>query len=54
MSKANVVSVTAVLIGALAVASATLLVLDLSNPYSGLFRVSSAPLKQVLAVLGTE
>jgi hypothetical protein len=54
MSKANAVSMSAVLIGAVAVASATLLVLDLSNPYSGLFRVSSAPLKQVLAVLGNE
>jgi hypothetical protein len=37
MSKANAVSLIAVLIGALAVASATLLILDLSSPYSGIF-----------------
>ena len=27
------------------------MILDLSSPYSGLFRVSSAPLDQVLAVI---
>jgi hypothetical protein len=26
----------------------------LSDPYSGIFRVSSAPLEQVLAVMGKE
>jgi len=41
-------------LGALAIASAAYLILDLSSPYSGLFRVSSAPLEQVLAVMGKE
>jgi hypothetical protein len=31
-----------------------LLILDLSNPYDGLFRASPAPLEQALAVLGKE
>jgi hypothetical protein len=48
------VSVAAVAIGAVAVASAFYLILDLSGPYSGVFRVSSAPLEQVLAVMGKE
>jgi len=30
------------------------LILDLSNPYSGLFRTSPAPLEQSLAVMGKE
>jgi hypothetical protein len=35
-------------------ASAVLLILQLSSPYSGIFRVSSATLKQVLAVMGKD
>jgi hypothetical protein len=30
------------------------MVLDLSRAYSGIFRASSAPLEQVLAVMGKE
>ena len=52
MSRGNIMSVMALAVGAVAVASAVLLILDLSNPYSGLFRASAAPLKQVLAVMG--
>src|SRR5271166_440824 len=54
MSRGNVMSVVAMAVGALAVASAVLLILDLSNPYSGVFRASPAPLEQVLAVMGKE
>ena len=43
MSKGNAMSVVALVFGALAVASAIYLILDLSSPYSGLFRVSPAP-----------
>ncbi len=50
----NVVPIIAVAVGAAAVASAVWLILDLSSPYSGLFRASSAPLEQVLAVMGKE
>ncbi len=50
MSKGNAMSAVALIFGAVAVASAIYLVLDLSAPYSGgLFRASPAPLKQVLA-----
>ena len=44
----------AMALGAPAIASAAYLILDLSSPYSGLFRVSSTPLEQVLAVMGKE
>jgi hypothetical protein len=47
-------SFLAAAIGSVAVASATYLILDLSSPYSGIFRPSSAPLEQVLAVMGKE
>jgi hypothetical protein len=54
MSRGGAMSVLALAVGALAVASAVLLILDLSNPYSGAFRASAAPLEQVLAVMGKE
>jgi hypothetical protein len=54
MSEGNAMSFVAVAVGALAVASATYLIFDLSGPYSGIFRASSAPLEQVLAVMGKE
>jgi hypothetical protein len=54
MSKGHIMSVVAVFIGACAAASAVYMILDLSSPYSGVFRASSAPLEQVLAVMGKE
>jgi hypothetical protein len=54
MSGGNAASFVAVAAGALAVASAAYLILDLSSPYSGIFRASAAPLEQVLAVMGKE
>jgi hypothetical protein len=54
MSKGNPMSIAAGAVGAVAVASAVYLILDLSDPYSGIFRTSSAPLEQVLAVMGKE
>jgi hypothetical protein len=54
MARATVTSVIALAVGAVAVASAVLLILDLSNPYGGLFRASPAPLEQALAVMGKE
>jgi hypothetical protein len=54
MSRATVTSVIALGVGPIAVASAVLLILDLSNPYSGVFRASPAPLEQALAVMGKE
>ena len=41
-------------VGALAISSAVYLILDLSDPYSGIFRTSPAALEQVLAVMGKE
>jgi Protein of unknown function (DUF4239) len=54
MARATITSVLAMAVGAIAVASAVLLILDLSDPYSGVFRASSAPLEQALAVMGKE
>jgi len=54
LSGGDAASFLAVAAGALAVASAAYLILDLSGPYSGIFRASSAPLEQVLAVMGKE
>jgi hypothetical protein len=54
MSKGTIMSVASLAVGAVAVATAVLLIMDLSNPYAGVFRVSPAPLEQVLAVMGKE
>lgn len=54
MARVTLTSVVALAVGAIAVASAVLLILELSSPYSGLFRASSAPLEQALAVMGKE
>jgi hypothetical protein len=53
-ARATFTSLVAMAVGAVAVASAVLLILSLSSPYSGLFRASSAPLEQALAVMGKE
>jgi hypothetical protein len=53
-SKGTVMSVAALALGAVAVGTAILMILDLSYPYGGAFRVSPAPLEQVLAVMGNE
>jgi hypothetical protein len=53
-SRGTVTSVIALAVGSIAVASAVLLILDLSDPYSGVFRASPAPLEQALAVMGKE
>jgi hypothetical protein len=54
MSRGSPVPVIALAVGAVAVASAVLLILELSSPYSGMFRASPAPLEQVLAAMGKE
>ena len=48
LSKHNLMSFVAVAVGAMAIATAMYLIMDLSAPYSGLFRASSEPIEQVL------
>jgi len=48
----NPVSVFAHLAGAIAIGSAVFLILELSTPYSGLIRLSSAGVDRLLQVLG--
>ena len=54
MSRGTATLVIALAVGSVAVATAVLLIVELSTPYSGVFRASSAPLEQVLAVMGKE
>jgi hypothetical protein len=54
MSRGGAMPVIALAVGAISVATAVLMILDLSNPYLGAFRASPAPLEQVLAVIGKE
>jgi Protein of unknown function (DUF4239) len=51
MSKVNSMSFIALFFGAFAVATGIYMILDLSSPYSGIFRASPAPLEQVLAYM---
>ncbi len=48
----NVVVVTSLFVSALAVCGAIFLILEMYQPYSGLTRVSGAPLRAALAQLG--
>ena len=54
MSRGGAMPVIGVAVGAVAVASRRPVDSRLSNPYSGRFRASAAPLEQVLAVMGKE
>jgi hypothetical protein len=54
MSRGSPMSIVALAFGAFAIASAVYVILDLSSPYSGIFRASPAPLEQVLAYMTEE
>ena len=54
MSSGHTMSIVAVFIGAVAVSTSIYMILDLSSPYTGMFRPSAAPLQQVLDVMGKE
>ncbi|HTR14053.1 MAG TPA: hypothetical protein VMI72_12575 [Roseiarcus sp.] len=51
-SAPNLISVVMEALGSTAVASAFLLILQLSQPYDGLFRISPAGIDQVIAAIG--
>ena len=51
LSGANHTTIVALGLGAFAVATAVFLILDLSQPYSGLFRVPADALVQALEVM---
>jgi hypothetical protein len=48
----NAVSIAAEALGAIAVASAIFMILEFSQPYSGLFRISPVGIDNLIAVLG--
>ena len=52
LSRLNATSVVAVLVGAFAVASAIFLILELNEPFSGLFRIPGASVEQTIKAIG--
>lgn len=48
----NTVAVATLLVSSLAIASAIFLILELDRPFDGMIQVSSAPLRNAMAVLG--
>ncbi len=52
LSRANATVVATLALGSFAVASAIFLILELNQPYTGLFRISSAVIMQTLDALG--
>jgi hypothetical protein len=53
LGKPNATVVTTLLVCALSVSAAIGLIMELSRPFGGLIQVSSEPLRQSLALLGT-
>jgi len=53
-SSFNAVTVALAALGSIAVASAVLLILELSDPYNGLFRIPPAGVNHVLAAIGVK
>jgi hypothetical protein len=54
MSRASVMAFIVFAFGAVAIASAMYVILDLSAPYSGAFRASPAPLERVLSLMSRD
>ena len=52
LSGANPTTIIALAFGAISVASAMFLILDLTQPYSGLFRVPASSLEQTIEAIG--
>jgi cytochrome bd-type quinol oxidase subunit 2 len=51
LSKLNVTTFAALTFGSFAIASAIFLILELNEPYSGLFRIPSGPIEQTMEAL---
>jgi hypothetical protein len=49
LARSNATVVVALLVGALSVAAATFLILELNDPYRGLMRISDEPLRNAMA-----
>jgi hypothetical protein len=52
LARANATVVAALFVGAVTVAGAIFLLLEMNAPYSGLMAISSAPMRNTLAVIG--
>ena len=53
LSRLNATSVVAVRVGAFAVASAIFLILELNEPFRGLFRIPGASVEQTIKAIGS-
>ena len=51
LSRLNITTITALTFGSFAIASAILLILELNEPYSGLFRLPSSAIEQTIEAL---
>jgi hypothetical protein len=51
-ARANATVIAALAVSAMAVSSALFLIMEMYSPYQGLIRISAAPLRAALAVLG--
>jgi lipopolysaccharide export LptBFGC system permease protein LptF len=52
LAQVNRASVLGLMVGAVSVASAIFLIVELSTPYSGLLKMSPAPIRQTIEALG--
>ena len=52
LTESNATVTTTLVVGSVAIASATFLILELNQPYSGLMHLSDAPLRQAIAAIG--
>jgi len=53
LARSNRASVAGLAVGAISVASAIFLIVELSDPYSGVFRLSPAPVLQTIEAIGS-
>ncbi len=53
VSPVNATAVTALALGAIAVASAVLMIIELSQPFAGLFKIPPAPIIETIQALGS-
>ena len=52
LTRSNATVLAALFVGALSVAGAIFLILEMNRPYSGLMKISSAPIRSALAAIG--
>lgn len=54
MSRLNSTSIIALVVGSFAVGSAIFLILELNQPFTGMFRLPASAMEQAISVLGID